>query len=188
MEEISTPIQTNASFLKVYQYPNNDLLNRCIKSVFNKLSTTRNRHVGFFTDNDYGDYTYNGELVARSQRLTPELTELLTHVNGVFSSDHDGIIINRYCNGSNFISRHSDSKNHADIGVMIISYGAKRNFRVFDKVTNNLVATIPLIHGQMIHMGGDFQVEFTHDVPPDFSVTTPRYSISFHKYRRLGMY
>jgi hypothetical protein len=42
--------------------------------------------------------------------------------------------------------------------------------------------------GEIIHMGGDFQSQFTHDVEKDETITTERYSISLHKYMGLGLY
>ena len=37
---------------------------------------------------------------------------------------------------------------------------------------------IPLIHGEMIHMGGDFQAEFEHDVEKEPHIIESRYFIN----------
>jgi len=116
------------------------------------------------------------------------LKEMLDFINERFNSDYNGIIINYYKNGLNYIEKHSDSQNHPPNGVLLISYGGLRNFRVFDKITDVKVKDIPLISGQMIHMGGNFQSEFTHDIEQDETITTGRYSISLHKYMGLGLY
>ena len=43
-------------------------------------------------------------------------------------------------------------------------------------------------NAEVLHMGGDFQAEFTHDIEKDDKIKTERYSISFHKYMNLGLY
>ena len=48
------------------------------------------------------------------------------------------------------------------VGVLIISYGATRTFRVFDERNN--IKEIPLIHGHVLHMSENFQTEFEHDL------------------------
>ena len=109
-------------------------------------------------------------------------------INERFNSDYNGIIINYYEDGLKYIEKHSDSQNHPPNGVLLISYGGLRNFRIFDKITDIKVKDIPLITGEMVHMGGNFQSEFTHDVEQDETITTERYSISLHKYMGLGLY
>ena len=181
-------IKTQSSFLNIYTFEDTNLLDRCIEECSDKLEDGGNRKVSFFSDVVEGNYMYGDVRICRSQKLTPSLGKILDIINVRFDSDYNGIIINYYKDGSDYIDKHSDSRNHPDNGVLLISYGSKRNFRIFDKVTDVKVKDIDLIHGEMIHMGGDFQTEFTHDVEQDFSITTDRYSISFHKYMGLGRY
>jgi alkylated DNA repair dioxygenase AlkB len=72
--------------------------------------------------------------------------------------------------------------------VLIISYGSTRNFRVFDKITGNKVKDILLKNNEVLHMYGDFQKEFEHDMKKEPEVKEKRYSLSFHKYMNLGIY
>ena len=37
---------------------------------------------------------------------------------------------------TSYIEKHSDSQNHPPNGVLLISYGGLRNFRIFDKITD----------------------------------------------------
>lgn len=185
---INTLIQTDRSFFKTYSFSDPALIESAINEVKDKLNVSSKRRVGFFSDVYTGYYCYGRIKLTKAQPLTPSLSTLLTLANTQFETDFNGIIINEYKTGLNVIQKHSDSKNHPDVGVIIISYGATRNFRVFDKVTDVKVMDIPLIHNEAIHMGGDFQMEFTHDVEKDPSVQDVRYSISFHKYMELGRY
>jgi alkylated DNA repair dioxygenase AlkB len=183
-----TVIQTDRSFLKTYSFSDPALIENAINETKDKLNVSSKRMVGFFSDAYTGDYKYGKIRLTKSQPLTPSLSRLLEIANSQFETDYNGIIINEYKTGLNVIQKHSDSKNHPDFGVIIISYGVTRNFRVFDRTTDVLVKDIPLIQNEAIHMGGDFQLEFTHDVELDKSILDARYSISFHKYMNLGLY
>lgn len=185
---LKTLIQTERSFFKTYTFADPALVESSINEIKGKLNVSSKRRLGFFSDIYKGDYNYGHIKLTTSQRLTPSLSSLLDITNNQFQTDYNGIIINEYLNGSNVIQKHSDSKNHPDVGVIIISYGVTRNFRVFDKVTDEKVMDIPLIQNEAIHMGGDFQLEFTHDVEADPSIQETRYSISFHKYMEQGRY
>ena len=186
---IYKPIETDKSFLYIYSYDNFELIDNCINEIKDKLNKSLKREVGFFSDEYDGVYKYGEHYVlTKSQKLTPSLKILLDEFNNHFETDFNGILINRYENGNNYIGKHSDSKNHPDICVMIISYGSNRTFRVFKKSNDKLVAELSLNPYEVLHMGGDFQLEFTHDIKPEPEIKTERYSISFHKYMEAGKY
>lgn len=91
------------------------------------------RHIGFFGDTE--GYRYTGQ-ITKSQSLTPELRSLLKKVNSVFCYDSDysynGILINYYDNGEDSIGEHRDNESnlYGDLGVLAISIGYSRTFRV----------------------------------------------------------
>jgi len=89
-------------------------------------------------------------------------------INEKFETDFNGVLVNEYDNGNQFIEKHRDSKNHPTVGVLIISYGATRTFRVFD--SHNKITEIPLIHGHVLHMSGNFQKEFEHDLKKELKI------------------
>jgi alkylated DNA repair dioxygenase AlkB len=183
---LKTEIQTMSSFLKIYSFNNEELLNKCVNDIQNRLMTNRFRKVGFFSDEFNGVYMHGKTIIAKSQNMTESLQTLLKMINERFETDYNGILVNEYKNGNNFIERHRDSKNHPENGVLIISYGATRTFNVYDNQIN-IIKEIPLIHGQVLHMGGDFQKEFFHELKKEPEVTEKRYSLSFHKYNNLGL-
>ena len=47
---LSTKIETATSFLKIYSFPDKELLDNCILDIKKKLSVNRYRKVGFFSD------------------------------------------------------------------------------------------------------------------------------------------
>ena len=183
---IKTEVDTGKSFLNIFNFKDVELLKSCFNEIKGKLNRSIARKVGFFSDTFSGYYKYGDLYLTKSQQLTPSTNILLKIVNEHFDNDANGILINEYKNGSEFIHRHKDSKNVCSKGVFIISYGATRNFRVFDKLGNKL-KDIPLIHGQMLQMSGDFQEEFLHDLEKDNSIKEVRYSFNFHNYRDLGI-
>lgn len=95
-------------------------------------------------------------------------------------------MVNEYENGNSFIGRHRDSKNHTENGVLIISYGVTRIFNVYDNKIKE-IKEIPLIQGQVLHMGGDFQKEFENELKKEPEIMEKDIQ-SFHKYKNLGLY
>ena len=193
---METPIRTEKSFLKVYKketVKNFGLeLDECIKEVKDKLlknppiivygkQANQHRSIGFFSDTSIG-YHYSGQL-AKSQPLTPKLKNLLEVINEKFSSKFNGILVNYYENGEDYIGKHSDDEKSLDkVGVVSISYGAKRKFRIRNKSNGKKVVDIDMNSSEIIHMGGDFQKEFTHEIPKEKKIKDERYSFTLRNH------
>lgn len=186
-------IQTKKSHLTVQKFTDTDLVKDCITDIADRLLKNpqivvygkichQHRSIGFFSNDSIG-YHYSGQL-AKSQPLTDNLQELLDQVNELYQADFNGILINKYENGCDYISAHSDDeKDLSNIGVISLSYGATRKFRIRDKITKKIVKDIPLIEYEIVQMGGDFQKEFTHEIPMEKKITAPRYSFTFRKHK-----
>jgi len=193
--DFKSVIETDRSFLRIYsstEYIN--LVKLCIDEVTNKLvdnpkiimlgnEVTCRRSVGFFSDTSEG-YYFAGKLT-KSCTLTPHLTILLDKINVLFESNFNGILVNKYKDGTDYIGRHSDNEQYlGNSGVVAISYGSVRKFRIKNKITKEKVIDIPTISGSILHMGGDFQKEFTHEIPVEKKIKTERYSLTFRKHNR----
>lgn len=186
-------IKTEKSFLNI------DYLECNLAEIINELKTNdnlikkpkifvygkecrQNRDIGFFSDDSIG-YYYSGQL-AKSQLLTSKLKLLLNLVNNNFNSNFNGILINKYNNGKDYIGPHSDDeKNLDEIGVISLSYGAPRKFRIRNKKTKKIILDINTKNNMLIHMGGDFQKEFTHEIPIESKIKEERYSFTFRKHK-----
>jgi alkylated DNA repair dioxygenase AlkB len=142
------------------------------------------RDVGFYSNESTG-YKYSGQTMA-AQPLTDAMSELLSRVNGQFGTEYNGILINRYENGYSNIGKHSDNENGICPfgGVISISVGATRIFRVRDKESNSIEKDILTVDGQLIQMAGEFQKVFTHEIPVERTVVTPRYSFTFRRHEK----
>lgn len=142
----------------------------------------QHRNVGFFSSQSSG-YQYSGQ-VAESMPLPAALMELLDKANAFFNSDFNGILVNEYINGCDRISAHSDDmRNVSRLGVIALSYGTSRTFRVRDKLSGKVVGDFPTLSSHALHMRGAFQEEFKHEVPAQLKVKEPRLSFTFRHHR-----
>jgi alkylated DNA repair dioxygenase AlkB len=142
------------------------------------------RDVGFLSDISIG-YEYSNQIAESKPLGLCKL--LLVNINSYFNEDFNGILINKYTDGSDYICTHSDNEKYiTSSGVVILSFGATRNFRIRDKKIKprTIIKDIPLISRQIIQMLGDFQKEFTHEIPIQKKVKETRYSFTFRKHLR----
>lgn len=187
---METLIKTPTSFLTMqYSQDLSNLLPQCIEEIQGKLMkcpdivmygkvAQQHRNIGFFSDISMG-YRYSGQ-IAPPQPLTPCLKNLIQKVNALYGAEFNGIFLNEYEDGENYIGPHSDDERHLDkIGVVSVSYGAVRTFRIRNKKTKQIVRDIPMLSSRFLHMGGDFQKEFTHEIPPEKRIQGIRYSFTF---------
>lgn len=193
MEE-TTIIQTEKSFLKEYkieeiepfitqalQEIQGKLLERPEIKIFGKIAHQR-RNVGFFSDESIG-YHYSNYL-AKSIPMTENLKKILDIINTTFKTQFNGILINEYENGEDYIGAHSDDEKNLDpAGVLAISVGAVRKFRIRDKHSRKIVMDIPTENYKILHMGGEFQKEFLHEIPVEKRIKEKRISFTFRKHR-----
>jgi alkylated DNA repair dioxygenase AlkB len=185
-------IQTKESYLKFFNFTDKDLLKKCVLEVTNLLNDyptikifgktcNQRRCVGFFSNESKG-YQYSNQL-STSKPMSESLLELLKKVNDIFTTNYNGILVNKYKTGNDYISAHSDDeKKLDDTEVVAISYGATRKFRIRDKKTKKIVKDFALTSYSMLQMGGKFQQEFTHEVPIEKRIKDERLSFTFRKH------
>lgn len=190
---MSKLIDTANSFLEVRSFTENEeLVRKCVDDVDSLLlnyppimiygkQARQRRCIGFFSDDSIG-YTYSRQL-CKSQPLSENLRELLDIINRLYSANFNGILVNKYNSGEDYIGKHSDDEEGIDsVGVISLSYGAERKFRIRDKKTNKIVQDIMTKNNHLIQMAGEFQKEFTHEIPVEKKVKEVRYSFTFRKH------
>ena len=186
-------METEQSFLRIYDYSENStLISNSIDEIKDKLLVNPNiivygkicnqhRSIGFFSNDSIG-YQYSGQL-AKSQKIPLNLEILLNKINEEFNTKFNGILVNKYLTGEDYIGAHSDDERFLDkSGVFCISFGESRIFRIRDKITKKKVLDIKTQNNEIIHMGGDFQKEFTHEIPIEKKVKNERYSLTFRNH------
>ena len=74
----------------------------------------QHRDIGFFSDSSVG-YRYSGQ-IAPSIPLSPNpiLVNTINDVNEVLETSFNGILVNRYTDGSKYIGAHSDDESKLD--------------------------------------------------------------------------
>jgi len=167
--------EQKTAYLATGHFSNHTLLEQCISDVtplllerpeiivFGKVRRQQ-RYVGFFSNTSCG-YHYSNKLM-KSISMTDALSELLQTVNQLFVTDYNGILVNKYMDGNDCIGAHSDDESGLDMsGVIAISYGAERTFRIRSKSDNKIIVDIPTKNCGIIQMGGDFQKLYKHEIP-----------------------
>lgn len=140
------------------------------------------RDVQFRSDESKG-YFYSNQ-VMESQPLTAEMKQLMDLVNAAFGARYNGILINRYKNGTKTVGAHADSETglNAVAGVVAISHGATRNFRIRDIKTKAVVGNYPARHHMVLQMRGPFQQQYTHEIPQEKKIMGERVSLTFRQH------
>jgi alkylated DNA repair dioxygenase AlkB len=148
------------------------------------------RNVGFFSDDSVG-YSYSGQRSASIPLVQP-LRVLLTAINHVYHTSFNGVLVNHYTSGADYLSAHSDDERYLSSAQVVgISVGATRLFRIRDKrvprgkATRPIVADVHLVGGTLYRMRGPrFQSEFTHEIPVQKKVSGSRLSFTFRQHAR----
>ncbi|KAK3252057.1 hypothetical protein CYMTET_38615 [Cymbomonas tetramitiformis] len=93
----------------------------------------------------------------------PFLEELMaTH-----GKAHNAVFVNWYENNKQHIGAHADDERDIvqDVGILSVTLGHARIFRVRARKTRSVVMDVTLADGDVFFMGGEFQKEFLHEVP-----------------------
>jgi len=139
-----------------------------------------NRRVRFFTKMtkdgqlESKGYSYSGQ-TSTAYEMDDVMLELTLLINRLFGETFNGVLMNRYIDGSEYIGEHSDDETGlGNQGVFALVYGQSRTFRVREKKmgpgTNPIVFDFEPSEyvGEsafVMWMRGDFQKMYTHEVP-----------------------
>lgn len=141
------------------------------------------RDISFYSDESEG-YKYSNKLMKSLPLSNFKLFEyLLLEINKDLNTNFNGILVNKYINGENYLGAHSDNENGLDKNnkmVVGLCYGPGfRKFRVRDKETKEIVLDYDHKPCTLLVMQGNFQQEFTHEIPIQKRVKEERISITF---------
>jgi alkylated DNA repair dioxygenase AlkB len=191
MQRVFQNIEGTA-FLDKGNFINKELLEKCIIDIEPQLEERpeiiifgkkckQQRNVGFFSNESIG-YKYSNKMM-ESKPLSQSMNELLRVINMAVGAEFNGILVNKYMDGNDYISAHSDDETGLDsVGVVSISYGSERIFRIRNKETKKIMCDESTTHCSILHMGGDFQKLYTHEIPIQKKIKEPRISFTFRKH------
>ena len=109
-----------------------------------------------------------------------EIKKIKAKIEKHYGVEFNYILMSLYRDGNDSIGDHSDDENIlSSQGVVAISTGATRKFRIRDKQTRKIVKDIKMHHGMIIQMSGEFQKQYTHGIPVEKRVKEPRISFTF---------
>ena len=148
------------------------------------------RSVGFFAkcEDTYG-YFFSGQFM-KTISIGTNTQHLLDLVNTTFDTHSNAVLVNRYDDGTEYISDHQDNEGPLVVeaeGIVAISVGASRIFRIREidehgKHSKSVCDATTKSHHALIMKGVDFQRVCTHGIPPTTKVHTQRISFTFRKH------
>ncbi len=134
------------------------------------------RLVAYLASNSY---TYSGMTLAPA--LAPAwLDAVISAVSVAAGTKFNSVLLNRYRDGQDGISWHSDDEKElgADPVVASISLGSSRRFLTKCRETK-AVESFQLAHGDLMVMPAGFQRTHTHSIPKAARVAGERISLTF---------
>lgn len=141
------------------------------------------RDIAFFSDESKG-YAYSSTMIPSTPLSSSSTLQwLLPAVNQALGTSFNGILYNRYRNGTKYLGAHSDEESALDKKhrlVAGVAYGpGVRTFRIRDKQTKKIVLDFECEPCCLYVMQGGFQEEFTHEIPAQKRVQGERISLTF---------
>ena len=158
--------------------------------MFGRVCRMR-RSIGFFATSGVAGYGYAGQ-VSRAKTLTPELEAVLHLVERMFPTPtgYNGILVNKYHDGTDYISPHSDEERTLSqhVGVVGLSFGAGRTMDFKTREQPFETKKVFVRSGSLMCMhGADFQRSYTHGIKALGKREPPvgvRYSLTLRMHKK----
>lgn len=196
MLSTETLIQTKSSALWIVENYTDDYYD-ILKDVFTYEKPPikimgrdchQQRNVSFYSDESQG-YKYSGQTMKSLALSNVELFPLLLDsINESLNTNFNGILVNRYIDGSNYLSAHGDDEDGLDKNNKIVaglSYGpGVRKFRIRDKKSKEIILDYEQKPCTLLVMQGEFQKEFTHEIPKQLKIKEERISITLRSHTK----
>lgn len=131
----------------------------------------------------YGDtdkpYSFSG-ITLKPETWTPALLEIKQHIEAIAQAKYNSVLLNRYRNGNDSISWHTDAEKELGINPIIasVNLGATRKFQLRHNETNEKIE-LALTHGSLLIMQGELQHYWQHQVPKTKQQVNERINLTF---------
>lgn len=132
----------------------------------------------------YGDndkpYTYSG-ITLQPHSWIPELLNVKQSIENLAKTTFTSVLANRYRNGSDYVSWHTDAEKELGSNPIIgsVNFGATRKFQLRRIDDHSEKIEIELTHGTMLVMMGETQHYWQHQVPKTSQKIGERINLTF---------
>lgn len=131
----------------------------------------------------YGDqdkpYSFSG-ITLQPHPWSPGLLKVKTDIEAKANVVFNSVLLNRYRDGSDSISWHTDAEKELGENPIIasVNFGADRKFQLKHKDTNERIDII-LQHGSLLIMQGELQHFWKHQIPKTKKPIGERVNLTF---------
>jgi alkylated DNA repair dioxygenase AlkB len=136
------------------------------------------REVAWIAD---GGRTYGYSGVSSNPQPWPDcLADVRSKISDEAGRVFNSVLLNRYRNGDDTVSWHSDDERELGPNPTIasLSLGASRKFRLRHKSSRQTI-DIVLVHGSLLVMSGRCQTDWEHQIPREKTVQNERLNLTF---------
>lgn len=136
------------------------------------------RLTAWYGDNDK-PYSFSG-ITLKPKQWTKELLEIKSKVETKTDVSFNSVLLNRYRNGNDSISWHTDAEKELGKNPIIasVNFGATREFQLRHIHTKEKLS-IELSHGSLIIMLGELQHFWQHQIPKTKKPVSERINLTF---------
>jgi len=131
----------------------------------------------------YGDnnkpYSFSG-ITLSPHVWTKELSQIKDKIEPFAQTKFNSVLLNRYRDGNDSISWHTDAEKELGINPIIasVNFGATRKFQLKHIKTKEKIE-IDLTHGSLLIMQGELQHFWQHQVPKTAQKVNERLNLTF---------
>lgn len=131
----------------------------------------------------YGDddkpYSFSG-ITLNPHSWTKELSQIKNKIEPIAKTQFNSVLLNRYRDGNDSISWHTDAEKELGINPIIasVNFGATRKFQLRHIKTKEKIE-IELTHGSLLIMQGELQHYWQHQVPKTAQKVNERFNLTF---------
>ena len=131
----------------------------------------------------YGDsdrpYSFSG-ITLNPLPWTEELLKIKKKIETKTSAIFNSVLLNKYRDGSDSISWHTDAEKELGQNPIIasVTFGGTRNFQLRHRDTGEKI-NLELSHGSLLIMQGELQHFWQHQIPKTKKKVDPRINLTF---------
>ena len=180
----------DGEYLYIENFFNRKKADSMFKSLINQISWNQEgmmmygkyiqfpRLTAWYGDNDK-PYSFSG-ITLQPTFWTPELNEIKSLIEPLAKTSFNSVLLNRYRDGSDSISWHTDAEKELGKNPIIasVNFGAERVFQLKHMKTQERI-DILLKHGSLLVMMGELQHNWKHQIPKTKKVIGERINLTF---------